>query len=221
MKHIVSINEEWSKPKFITPERQKEIIQCYYDSFIELSDLNAFVSVVIAKTGMEKMINIKNIDRAMDAVDKSWDKNDCTSMSFEIRGYVETHDSDDSYRNSEDTLREIYAYVSEHLKGDEEQFAGMSGTSIKNISTHIRVEVPSGEVRDVNHPSIVSHGYTHNTNGDRIMIDYSINPTSEKQYGLNLVKRYQSYKNRNVYQFPTINADDRIKLISIVHKVTI
>lgn len=220
MKHIVSINEEWGKPKFITPERQKEIIQCYYDSFIELCDLNAFVSVVIG----HDMINIKDIDRTLEEIDEisiSKRVRNITEMNFEIRGYVETHDSDDSYRNSEDTLREIYAYVSEHLKGDEEQFAGMSGTNIKNISTHIRVEVPSGEVRDVNHPSIVSHGYTHNTNGDRIMIDYSINPTSEKQYGLNLVKRYKSYKNRNVYQFPTINQDDRIKLISIVHKVTI
>lgn len=210
MKHIKSHNEEFFA-SFMNEERQKEIIQCYYDSFIELCDLNAFVSVVIG----HDMINLKDMDRVKEVVDKIGSSYLTSEITFEIRGYVETHDSDDSYRNNESTLREIYDYISEHLKGDETQFAGMSGTHIKNTSTNIKVEVPSGVIRDMNHPSIVSHRYTAGR-----MEEYDIDPTSERHHGINLIKRYKAYKNRNVYQFPTINPDDRIKLISIVHKVT-
>jgi len=204
-----SVNEE--RTRFINTERQKEIIQCYYDSFIELCDLNAFVSVVIG----HDMINLKDMDRVKEVVDELGSSYLTSEITFEIRGYVKTHDSDDNYRNSESTLREIYDYISNNLKGDETQFAGISGASIKNTSTHINVEVPGHEKRDMTHPSIVSHSYT----GGR-MTDYDIDATGKRHHGMNLVKRYQAYKNRNVYQFPKIHADDRIKLISIVHKVT-
>lgn len=196
-----------------------DLYRMYYDCFVELIDMNAFIGV----SNSHRLIDIKEV---IDEYDNSNDTEKINDkVTIETRGFITN-----SYENSPDNLAKIYEYMCDELSSDEDRFSEMSGLKIKNKSTQIRIVEYGVHIGDKRWKELQSlkgqnisgdYAFSFNVDNDgREYLDYTyiINGSGWGEPDKSFLKRMFS---RNPhYDFIKLSENMIIKNISIVHEIT-
>lgn len=120
----------------------EDVIQYYYDSFIELSDLGAFIGISDTKN-LREISKVLNGDYSFFRLDEEIDRNDFI-LKTGIFGR-----GGDKKTTSED-LEEMYYYMKDNLLNNEIRFEELTGLKLINKYTTVTVrewDVYSGDKR--------------------------------------------------------------------------
>ena len=210
----------------------EDVIQYYYDSFIELSDLGAFIGVSDTKY-------YKDINKVLDGhisffrLDKEIDRNDfILSTGIFGRG--------GSKKINSDSLKSMYYYMKDNLSDDESRFQEITG--LKLINKHTTVTIREWDVypTDKRYDEIVKNNSLKGRQHYKVQYNKDVNNRGYVEYNIyvnkgilydrppksvRIKRKVDNFinwirGNKNKYNFPELKNNMEILQFEISHEIS-
>jgi hypothetical protein len=208
----------------------RDVLECYQDSFIELSDLGAYIGVSDTK-------NLVDINPVLDGkvkffkLNQSIDRSDFI-LDTSIFGRV------GGINLSNERLKEMYYYMRENLLNNETRFEELTGLKLVNRYTTVTVREWDVYPTDKRYDDIVKNNSLKGRQHHKVQYNKDENNRGYVEYNIyvhkgilydrptmsNKIKRkissFFNWIKGNKYDFPELKSNIDIRQIEISHEIS-